>query len=81
MLIPALASLNRTIAFPLKTVSDFDLGSTELRNGTPNNLPLTSLPHICGEGKKERTDSLDQWSGTLKKWPFKNHGARKETQP
>lgn len=68
---PASASLNRTIAFPLKTVSDFDLGSTELRNGAHNNLPLTSPPHICGDGKKEGTDPLDQWSGTLKNGPSK----------
>lgn len=64
------AYLNRAIAFPQKTVSNFDLGSTELRNGTYNNLSLTSLPHISGEGKKEGRGPLYQWSGT-EKLPFK----------
>jgi hypothetical protein len=66
------AYLNRTIAFPLKTVSNFDLGSTEWRNGTYNNPPLTSLPHICGEEKKEGMSPLYQWSGTLKNYPSKS---------
>lgn len=67
---PGLASLNRTIVFPLKTVSDFEWRH---RGSWKMELTVTLflfLYHIsvgkARRGGQMKTSPLDQWPGTLK---------------